>query len=114
MAVVVTNIAAPVNARLGSHPKYHPASETEVGALASKRLLVIMTESAGGLTESAPSFVESKYMVSKLEFVFNGYIVENVPDKVLKEILSSDQVKAVYEVCYTVILECYDLFSVFC
>ena len=102
MAVVLTNIAAPVNARIGSHPKYYPAPETEAAALTNGRLLVIMAENAGVLTESAPSFVESMYMVSKLDFVFNGYIVENVPDKVLKEILRSDQVKAVYEVRHTV------------
>ena len=57
--VVVTNSAAPVKARLiGSHDKYHPFSDTE-SALTNGRLLAMMAQNAGVLTESAPSFVES-------------------------------------------------------
>lgn len=94
--MALVSIADIVEARLGSHEKYHPAAETE--SASNGRLIVIMADSADSLSESAPSFAESKYMVSKLNYVLNGYIVENVPDTVLKEILNSDQVKAVYEV----------------
>ena len=99
MAVVVNNAGiavADASSSIKSHEKYHSLDDTE--SASNGRLIVIMGDGAGSLSESAPSFAESKYMVAKLDYVFNGYIVENVPERVLEEVLDSNQVKAVYEV----------------
>ena len=93
MAVVANNVGFVVEARIGSHKKYHAVAETE--SASNGRLIVIMADDfAGSLSESVPSFLESKYMVSRVEYALNGYIVENVPERVLEEILDSKDVRA--------------------
>ncbi|CAB9525681.1 Subtilisin-like protease 1 (Fragment) [Seminavis robusta] len=80
-------------AKIQSHPKLTPALAGE--STGDDTYIVLLTPGVSSLSEV--SGMDNRYIKYRYDAVLNGYALKGVPDEVMKEILDSDSVRAVYE-----------------